>query len=224
MKVAAVLGVGPGLGGAIAKRFAREGFSVGLMARGRSNLEAVQREIAASGGTSAVFPADASDARSIGDAFANLRSELGPPEVFVYNASSFAMGSILDVTPQQFEAVWKLSCLGAFVAAREVLPHMVEMGRGTILFTGATASMRGSANFAAFAVGKFGLRALAQSIAREMGPKGIHVGHVVVDGQIGHSPKHLSPDAIADCYWELHRQDKSAWTFEVDLRPFGEKF
>ena len=219
-----MLGVGPGLGGSIAKRFAREGWSIGLMARNRAKLEAMQQEISALGGTSRAVACDAADERSVQDAFAKLRSELGDPEVFVYNAGGFHMGSIVDITAEQFERTWKISCLGGFLSAREVLPPMIKAGRGTIIFTGATASLRGSANFAPFAVGKFGLRALAQSIAREMAPKGIHVAHVVIDGQIGDDPKGLSPDAIAEQYWNLFTQHPSTWTLELDLRPNVEKF
>jgi NAD(P)-dependent dehydrogenase (short-subunit alcohol dehydrogenase family) len=164
-----------------------------------------------------------------------VRKDLGAPEVFVHNAGAFQMGSVLDVSPEQFEACWRANCLGAFLGAQQVLPAMLKNGQGTIVFTGATASLRGSARFSCLAVGKFGLRALAQSIAREFGPQGIHVAHVIIDGQIntprvrGINPDReehtmLSPESIAETYWQLHSQDPTTWTLELDLRPSVEKF
>lgn len=230
-----MFGVGPGLGASVARRFAREGYAVALLARGEANLREVHAEITRGGGRSAVVPADAGDAASVSAAFAQVRSELGAPEVFVYNAGAFQMGGILEVDPAAFESAWRVNCLGAFLCAREVLPAMLERGRGTLLFTGATASLRGSARFAGLAVGKFGLRALAQSLAREFGPRGIHVAHVVIDGQIDtarvrsmvpgrDASTMLAPDAIAETYWQLHQQHPTAWTQELDLRPAPEKF
>ncbi len=234
-KVAVVLGVGPALGASVARRFAREGFAVALMARRREEVAPVADAIGKAGGRSLAVTADATQVDSVGAAFQEVRDQLGPPEVFVYNAGAFEMGGILEVTPEKFEQCWKANCMGAFLGAREVLPAMVERGRGTVLLTGATASLRGSARFSCLAVGKFGLRALAQSMARELGPRGIHVAHVVVDGQID-TPRTrqmqpdrdratlLSPDAIANEYWNLHAQDPTAWTLELDLRPALEKF
>ncbi len=234
-KVAVVLGVGPGLSAAIAHRFAREGFAVGLMARTEDKLTQVQTEIEQAGGTAASMPADATDPGSMETAFAQVGSQLGAPEVFVYNAGAFQMGGILEITPEQFESSWKVNCFGAFLAVQQVLPAMVERGGGTILLTGATASVRGSAKFAGLAVGKFGLRALSQSLAREFGPQGIHVAHIMIDGQIN-TPRVqaimpdrqkqtlLAPEAIAETYWQLHRQEATAWTLELDLRPAAEKF
>jgi NAD(P)-dependent dehydrogenase (short-subunit alcohol dehydrogenase family) len=147
--------------------------------------------------------------------------------VCIYNAGAYTLGGILELTPEQLESSWRIGCLGGLLMAQQVLPAMLERGRGTLLFTGATASLRGSARFAGLAVGKFGLRALAQSMAREFGPRGIHVAHVIIDGMIGTgsgSPARLSPDAIAETYWQLHRQDPTAWTQEMDLRPAPEKF
>jgi len=190
MSTAAVLGVGPGLGAALARRFARGGFDVALMARSEGSLAPVELEITSFGRR----------ARSL-----------------------------------HFERCLRVNCTGAFLAARRVLPDMLERGRGTILLTGATASLRGSANFACLAVGKFGLRALAQSMARELGPRGIHVAHVIVDGQIdtpgyrAMAPERgietlLSPDAIAETYWQLQVQAPTCWTLELDLRPSTERF
>ena len=234
-RVAAVLGVGPGLGAAISRRFAREGFAVALLARSEGSTAPVREEIESSGGEALAVEADATDAGSVAGAFEHVRGSLGDPEVFVYNAGAFRMGGILDVSPEDFDRCLRANCAGAFYAAREVLPAMVERGRGTVILTGATASLRGSANFSALATGKFALRALAQSMAREFGPQGIHVAHAVIDGQINTprvrdmSPGRdestmLSPDAIAESYWQLHRQDPTAWTLELDLRPAVERF
>ena len=153
----------------------------------------------------------------------------------MYNAGAFEMGGVLEVPPGRFDECFRANCAGAFYAARQVLPALVEAGRGTIVLTGASASLRGKARFSALAVGKFGLRALAQSMAREFGPQGVHVAHVVIDGQINTprmramSPEReehtmLSPDAIAETYWQLHTQDPRAWTLELDLRPSVESF
>ena len=234
-KVAAVLGVGRGLGAAIAHRFAREGFAVGLMARSEEKLTSLQTEIEKDGGTALSISADATDPASVTSAFAQVQQKLGNPEIFVYNTGAFQMGGILEITPEQFEYNWKANCFGAFLSAQQVLPAMVKRGRGTILFTGATASIKGSARFAGLAVGKFGLRALAQSLAREFGPQGIHVAHIIIDGMIdtprvrGMVPdreKHtlLSPEGIAETYWQIYLQDPTAWTLELDLRPAVEKF
>jgi NAD(P)-dependent dehydrogenase (short-subunit alcohol dehydrogenase family) len=205
------------------------------MARSAGSATPVELAIKADGGRARVFEADATRAASVSAAFAAVRKELGSPQVFIYNAGAFRPGGVLDVEPDEFDKCWRANCFGAFVGAREVLPAMVEKRQGTILLTGATASLRGSARFSCLAVGKFGLRALSQSLAREFGASGIHVAHVVIDGQIdtprmramapGRSPETLlSPDAIAETYWQLHVQHPSAWSLEVDVRPSLEKF
>ena len=234
-RVAAVLGVGPGLGAAIARRFADKGFAVALMARREESVAPVREEIEVRGGKTITVSADATDPDSVAAAFERVREELGDPEVFVYNAGAFQMGGILDLSPQQFDDCFRANCAGAFYAAQQVLPAMVENGHGTILLTGASAALRGKASFSALAVGKFGLRALAQSMAREFGPQGVHVAHVIVDGQIN-TPRlremmpdredhtMLSPEAIAETYWQLHSQDRTAWTLELDVRPSVENF
>jgi NAD(P)-dependent dehydrogenase (short-subunit alcohol dehydrogenase family) len=169
---------------------------------------------------------DVTDPGNVDDLFAGAIGAHGVPSLVIFNASGYARGGILDLTAAQVEAAWRVGCLGGFhvgqAAARAMAPH----GRGSIIFTGATASLRGSANFAPFAMAKFGLRALSQSLARELAPKGIHVAHTIVDGQIGDDPNEsrLRPAAIADAYWHLHRQARSAWTQELDLRPWTEKF
>jgi NAD(P)-dependent dehydrogenase (short-subunit alcohol dehydrogenase family) len=234
-KVTAVVGVGPGLGAAVARRFAREGFAVGLMARGGEKLERFRDEIARDGGTAAAIPADAADPASVEEAFRRLRADLGPPEVLIYNAGAYVPGGVLELDLDRFEQAWRVGCFGALLAVRQVLPGMIERNRGTIIFTGASASLRGSARFAGLAVGKFGLRALAQSLAREAQPLGVHVAHVIIDGQIdtervrARLPDRaddgfLRPEAIAEAYWRLHVQDRTAWTHELDLRPLTERF
>jgi NAD(P)-dependent dehydrogenase (short-subunit alcohol dehydrogenase family) len=205
------------------------------MARKEESVAGVREEIEGNGGAALYASADATDPASVEVAFGQARDKIGDPEVFVYNAGAFQMGGVLEVDSRRFDECFKANCAGAFYAAQQVLPAMIESGRGTILFTGATASLRGSARFSALAVGKFGLRALAQSMAREFGPQGIHVAHVIIDGQINTprmremSPDReyhtmLSPDAIAETYWQLHAQDRTAWTLELDLRPSVESF
>jgi NAD(P)-dependent dehydrogenase (short-subunit alcohol dehydrogenase family) len=234
-KVCAVIGIGPGLGAAAARRFSRAGFDVALMARGADKLAPVEKELGDAGGKALSIPVDGTDAAAVHAAFAKVKGTLGAPEVLVYNAGAFQMGGILEITPEDFERCWKANCLGGFLAAREVVPDMLKAKRGTLLFTGATAALRGGARFSCLAVGKFGLRALAQSLARELGPQGIHVAHVIIDGQIDtarvrqmmpNREAHtlLSPDAIAEQYFQLHAQDPTTWTQELDLRPAVEKF
>ncbi|MFB2838711.1 SDR family NAD(P)-dependent oxidoreductase [Floridanema evergladense] len=234
-KVAVVLGVGPGLGAAIAYRFAQENFTVALMARNTDKLTAIQTDIEALGTRALSVAVDATAPDSVKAAFEQVREHLGDPNVLVYNAGAFQMAGILELTPEQFETNWKINCFGAFLAAQQVLPAMIQQGEGTILFTGATAALKGSARFAGLAVGKFGLRALAQSLAREFGPQGIHLAHIVIDGFINtervrsmtpQREEHtmLKPEAIAQMYWQLHNQDKTAWTLELDLRPAVENF
>ncbi len=226
---AVVVGVGPGLGLALAQRFASAGMNVAMAARRRDKLDALLPAVR--GGAARIYACDATDAASVASLFDAVARDFSDPLVAVYNASSFPRGSILDLEPSAIEAAWRISCLGGFHVGQQAARRMVTKGRGTILFTGATASLRGGAQFAGFAIGKFGLRALAQSMARELGPKGIHVAHVIVDGQIASERYRdrdqgtlLSPAAIAEAYWQLHAQDRTAWTQELDLRPAVEKF
>jgi NAD(P)-dependent dehydrogenase (short-subunit alcohol dehydrogenase family) len=208
---------------------------VAVMARGEGSLEGAAKDVAALGRRVAAIRVDVAELASVEAAFARAKSELGAIDVLVYNAGAFRMGSVLDLPPDEFETCLRVNCTGGFFAARQVLPDMVARGSGTVLFTGATAALRGSANFACLAVGKFGLRALAQSMARELQPKGIHVAHVVIDGQIDtprmrqlrpgrDAAEMLAPDAIAEQYWQLHVQDRTCWTHELDMRPSVEKF
>jgi NAD(P)-dependent dehydrogenase (short-subunit alcohol dehydrogenase family) len=235
MPTAYVLGVGPGLGAALARRFARAGWDIVLMARGNAGLAPVALEVESLGRRAFSDLVDAGDAVSIAAAFDRAKLALGAPDVLIYNAGAYQRGSVVEISPEDFERCLRVNCTGAFLAAKQVLPDMLARGSGTILFTGATASLRGSAGYACLAVGKFGLRALAQSMARELGPRGIHVAHVVIDGQIdtpsfrAMAPDRaaetaLSPDAIAETYWQLHVQDPTCWTFELDIRPRTERF
>ena len=240
--VAVVVGAGPGLGAAVGRRFARAGCAVALLARNPETLSEAEggvrraAALAAPPGRVLAQPCDATDAESVAQAFRRVRDALGAAAVLVYNAGAFARGGILDLDPGAFEAAWRANCLGALLCAQQVLPDMVRSKRGTILLSGATASLRGSALFASLAVGKAGLRALAQSMAREFGPQGIHVAHVVIDGQIGTErararypsgrpeASFLQPDALAEQYWQLHIQPPTVWTLELDVRPAVEKF
>ncbi|CAF0719372.1 unnamed protein product [Adineta ricciae] len=234
--IAVVIGVGPGLGASLARRFATGGYSIGLIARNESNLETLQKELEQQGHTVLSVKGDASDVSSIKNAFNTIRTKLGDdPEVLLYNPSGFIYKSILDLKPEELQNALNISVVGALAASQEVLPAMVKNGKGTILFTGATASLRGSSKFACLAAPKFALRALAQSMARELGPQGIHVAHVIIDGQIN-TPRQvkdqpdkdidsfLNSDAIAETYWQLHVQPRSTWTQELDVRPYVEKF
>ncbi|MDH3967263.1 MAG: SDR family NAD(P)-dependent oxidoreductase [Rhodospirillales bacterium] len=232
-ETAIVVGVGPGLGLALVKTFAEAGMAVAMAARNKEHLAAF--ETGDLGDRIRAYPCDSTDSNSVTALFDRASAELGEPDVVVYNAGAFQPGSILDIAAEEFERCWKVGCLGGFLVGQAAARRMVPRGAGTILFTGATAALRGSARFANLAVPKFGLRALAQSMARELGPQGIHVAHVVIDGQIDSERSHhlleergadslLAPGDIAGSYLHLHRQAKSAWTQELDLRPWVEKF
>ena len=236
-QVAVIVGVGPGLGCALAQRFGKARMDVALASRHPGRLDALAAECSGIVHGARAYPCDATREDSVANLFRQVRAELGEPDVVVYNAGAFVPRSILETSAEEFEACWKVGCLGGFLVGREAARGMVERPQpaGTILFTGATASLRGSAGFHNLAVGKFGLRALAQSMARELQPKGIHVAHVVLDGRIrpsltverGGEPDGedmLHPDAIAEAYYQLHLQPRSAWTQEMDLRPWVEKF
>lgn len=225
---ACIVGVGPGLGAALAQRFAAGGYATALLSRSAAHRDPIVRGITTNGGSAAGHDCDVTDPASVAAAFAEVRKTQGDPGVLIYNAGVFVVGGLLELDPARFENAWRVNCLGAFLCAREVVPAMRGAHSGTLLFTGATASLRGGARFAGLAVGKFGLRALSQSLAREWGPRGIHVANVIIDGQIG-SPsrsgeKYLDPQAIAESYWQLHAQPRSAWTLEQDLRPSAEHF
>ena len=236
--LALVAGVGDGLGKAVARRFARAGHQVILAARNEERLQRIAGEIAAEGGDAVARPTDLRFDDQIRALFDDAAA-LGRLEVAVFNAGAQHRQPFLDIDPSMFEKVWRLGCRAGFVVAQAAAKQMVEHGRGTILLTGATAAMRGGAEFTAFAAAKAGLRSIAQSMARSLGPRGIHVCHVVVDGVIDMPAVHerfpdlvaklpeggmLDTDAIAETYYALHCQDRSAWTLEIDLRPWCEKF
>jgi len=220
MSIALIGGAGEGLGAALGRRFAQGGLEVVLSSRTQGER------------------ADLRDEAQVVGLFDRLEKR-GPIEVAIFNAGANFRASILDTPADMFEKVWRLGCYAGFLFGREAARRMLARGRGTILFTGATASMRGAAQFAAFAAAKGGLRQVAQSMARELGPKNIHVAHVVIDGMIDNRRTRermaermkdlpadgmLATDAIAELFWQLHVQPRSAWTFEADLRPWAEKF
>ena len=223
---AVIVGVGPGLGAALARRFAKAGYVAVLAARRPERLQPILRAIEADGGRAQAHDCDATDKNQVKSLFAGAEQEHGPVEVAIYNAGAFRRAPIAELTADDYEKVWRTNAFGGFLVGREAARVMGPRRRGTILFTGATASLRGGAGFAAFAASKFALRALAQSMARELGPQGIHVAHVVIDGQIGRDAeaRQLDPDAIAEAYHALHVQPRSAWTHELDLRPWAETF
>ena len=237
--VALVIGAGDATGGAIARRFAREGYTACVTRRGLDKLQPLLEQIRAEGGTAHGFASDARKEDEVVALIENIESKIAPIEVLVFNIGANAPSSILEETARKYFKIWEMACMSGFLNGREVAKRMVQRGRGTIVFTGATASMRGGANFAAFSGAKMALRALAQSMARELGPRGLHVAHVVVDGAIDTAfirdnfPERyalkaqdgiLNPEHIADTYWMLHQQPRDAWTHEMDLRPWSEKF
>jgi NAD(P)-dependent dehydrogenase (short-subunit alcohol dehydrogenase family) len=232
--VAVVIGVGPGLGAALARRFAAA-YSVAILARKGDYLKELATELRQSGGTMMDLTCDVSNAAQIAETFRAIRAKLGEVEVLLYNAGSGVFGGITEITPDQYETDWRVNAFGAFVAAKEVVPAMIARRRGTMLFTGATAGVKAGPKSVSFGPAKFAMRGLAQALARDLGPKGIHVAWINVDGSIdipgarGLKPglrdaDFLKPEAIAETYWHLAHQDPSAWTMELEVRPFKEKF
>jgi short-subunit dehydrogenase len=234
-----VIGAGDATGGAIARRFASGGYTVCVTRRDATKLQPLVDSIRAAHGNAHGFASDARKEQDVIALVERIENDIGAIEVLVFNVGVNARASILDETAERYFKIWETDCLAAFLNGREVAKRMVARGRGTILFTGATASLRGSANFAAFAGAKAALRALAQSMARELGPRNIHVAHVVVDGGIDtefirtNFPERyalkeqegiLNPEHIAENYWYLHQQPRDAWTFELDLRPWMERW
>jgi NAD(P)-dependent dehydrogenase (short-subunit alcohol dehydrogenase family) len=245
--VAWIAGVGAsaGLGAALARRYAQGGLTVALTGRTESRLAIIADEIRIAGGRAEIAAGDISqeaDAQRLGASVAKL----GPLRAAVFNAGNAVRGGALDLTAAEFESTWRGGTFAGFLFAREAVRALLALDgsdaepvRGSLIFTGATASLRGGAKFAAFAAAKAGLRSLAQSLARDFGPQGIHVAHVVIDGGIdgerlrSRVPQRaadagddglLAPAAIAEAYWQLHEQHRSAWTLELDLRPYNERF
>ena len=236
-KVALVIGAGDATGGAIARRFAREGFTACVARRNADKLAPLVARIESEGGKARAFGSDARKEEQMAALVDTIEREVGAIEVAAFNIGANVRFPIRETTARVYFKVWEMACFAGFLMGREVAKVMVPRGRGTILFTGATASMRGSAGFAAFSGAKHALRALAQSMARELGPQGVHVAHVVIDGAIdtefirSNFPERaalkdrdgiLSPEAIAEAYWQLHSQHRTAWTHEMDLRPWME--
>ncbi len=232
--VAVVVGVGAGLGAALARRFA-SAYTVALVARGAGKLEELAVEIKAAGGQAVAVPADVSKAGEIEAAFARIREEIGETDVLLYNAAMRPFGRLMETKPSTFENTWRVGAFGAFLCSQAVVPEMLARKSGVILFTGATAGIKPFPTSAAFGPAKFALRGLAQVMARDLGPQGIHVAYINVDGPIDMPAIHqlrpnieqedmLAPSAIAETYWHLAHQHRSAWTQELDVRPFKEKF
>jgi NAD(P)-dependent dehydrogenase (short-subunit alcohol dehydrogenase family) len=235
--VALIVGAGDGTGAAITRTFARAGFIACPARRDYGKSQKLVETLNAEGCRAHTVALDARDEGQVVDVFADIEHTLGPLEVVVYNAAIGARHPITELSADTFRKVWETDCLGAFLVGREAARYMQPRGSGSILFTGATSALRGGAGFAAFAAAKHGARALAQSMARELGPAGIHVAHIIVDGPIdgefvrttfpqlvAERPADgiLNPDAIADNYLMLHRQPRNAWTQELDLRPWVE--
>lgn len=239
----AVIGAGDYIGAAIARRFAAEGYIVFVGRRQGEKLEPLKAEITAAGGRVFGRSLDARDEDDI-TAFLGEAEAAAPLEACIFNIGANVNFPILETTSRVFRKVWEMACFSGFLAAREATRHMLPRGRGSIFFTGATAGLRGGVGFAAFASAKFGLRALAQSCARELGPRGIHVAHLVIDAGVDtawvrerirardgdDAVTNLAPDvlmrpeSVADTYWMLHQQPRDAWTFELEIRPYGEKW
>jgi len=236
-RVALVIGAGEATGGAIARRFAREGYTACVTRRSADKLQPLVAQIEKAGGKARAFGSDARRDEQVVELVQTIEREVGPIEVCVFNVGGNVRFPIRETTARVYTKVWEMAALAGFLVGREAARVMVPRRRGSILYTGATASLRGGKGFAAFAGAKHALRALAQSMARELGPEGIHVAHVVVDGAIDTPfiratfPERyklkeqdviLDPAAIAENYWRLHLQPRSAWTHELDLRPWME--
>jgi len=241
---AVVVGVGAeqGVGAAVCRRFAREGHHVLVAGRTPAKIEQVARTIVAAGGSAEPIPTDATREQEVAALFDRAMAPgngFNPADVIVFNAGNNQRVDFREVSAQLFEDFWRVGCFAGFLVGREAARRLAPLGRGTVIFTGASGSLRGKAGFAQFAAAKAGLRMISQSMAREFGPLGLHVAHVVIDGGVnGHRLRSRRPqiaeergedgllgvDAIAETYWQIHRQTRSAWTQEVDLRPFKEPF
>lgn len=236
-KAILVIGAGDATGGAIARRFAREGYVACVTRRHADQLQALVDRIRADGGEAHAFGSDARQEEAMVSLFETIERDIAPIEVAVFNIGANVRFSITDTTARVYRKVWEMACFSGFLMGREAAKVMLGRGHGTIIFTGATASVRGRDGFAAFAGAKHALRALAQSMARELWPKNIHVAHTVIDGSIdtewirtnfpeSYAKKDrqgiLSPDSIAQAYWQLHQQPRDAWSHEIELRPWME--
>ena len=229
--VCAVVGVGPGNGAALARRFAREGYAVALLARSRETSEALATEL----GDAKAYACDVADEASVNATFAAIRADLGEVDVVAYNAGSGTWGTIDDLTPEAFEASWRVNALGLFLVSQAAIPAMKAKGAGSIVVIGATASRRGMPRTTAFAPAKAAQKSLAEAMARHLWPLGIHVSLIILDGVVDLDRTRkampdkpddffISPDGVAETAWWLTRQPRTAWSFEVEARPFGEKW
>ena len=240
--IAFIAGAGDYIGSEVARRFAREGYLVCMARRNGEKLESVVESIEQEGGEAYGYSMDAREEEAVVERFAQIERDYGPISFVLHNIGGNVAFPIGQTTSRVFRKVWEMSCFSGFLVGREAAKYMMPRGKGSIFFTGATASLRGGNGYAAFASGKFGLRALAQSMARELGPENIHVAHLIIDAGVdtkfvreriiasGGAPDKLpadtlmKPSSIAETYWFLHNQARDAWTFELDLRPFGEKY
>ena len=240
--VALLVGAGDAIGAAVARRFAAGGYSVCVARRSAEKSQSLVQEIVSSGGVAHAVSADVRNEEAVQALFGHVEAELGSVEVCLFNAGANVKSPLIDTSARLFFKAWELACYAGFLTGREAARYMVPRGRGTILFTGATASVRGGSGFAAFAAAKFGLRAVAQAMARELAPKNIHVAHLIVDGAIDSEAIHtrlsaptgvmpdLAPDSliqtrsVAEAYWALHNQSRDGWTHELDLRPYSERW
>ncbi|WP_332897654.1 SDR family NAD(P)-dependent oxidoreductase [Haladaptatus sp. CMSO5] len=230
-----ISGVGPGLGAALARRFAVEGCQIALLARSGDYLDALVDELDAAPGTVLAVPVDVTDPAAVTAAFATVREAFGPVSVLVNNASDSARKGVRDISIAEFEHAWRVAAVGSLLCTKAVLPDMLDAGRGTIIFTGATSSVRGREGAVGFSAAKFAVRGMAESMARELGPEGIHVAHVVIDGPIrdptvtdaaveGDPYQYLDPESIANSYWHLVEQEPDSWTLELDVQAHVETF
>jgi len=234
-----VMGAGDAIGSAIVRKFAEAGYVVCAARRNAEKLEPLVAEMAGAGHAVHAFTCDAREELAVEALFKHIEDEIGPLAAVIFNVGANVPMSILETSTRKFRKIWEMACFAGFLTGREATRYMVERGKGTILFTGATASIRGGAGFAAFASAKHGLRALAQSMARELGPKNIHVGHVVIDAAVDTAwilenfPDSeelktrdgiVNPDDLATAYLQLHEQPRNTWTFELDIRPWIEKW
>jgi NAD(P)-dependent dehydrogenase (short-subunit alcohol dehydrogenase family) len=241
-RVALLVGAGDAIGAAMARRFARGGYKVCVARREAAKSQGLLDEAKAAGQDIRAFSVDARNEAEVRGLFARVEAEVGPLDICLFNAGSNVNKPVLETTEKLFFKAWELACYAGFLVGREAARHMVPRGRGSILFTGATASIRGGSGFAAFAAAKFGLRAVAQSMARELGPKNIHVVHLLIDAGVDSEAIHqrmrargidakdipadslTKTESIAEAYWFTHHQARDGWTHELDLRPFVEKW
>lgn len=234
-QTAVITGVGSGLGAALVRKCVKEGCQVGMFARSGDYLTQLAAEVKGQPGSALSVPTDITDPRQVKKSFQLVREKFGPIDILINHAGNATWGGVQDINPEHFSQAWRVGPYASFLCTQEVVPDMVKKGKGAILFSGATSSVRGRGGAVAFSSAKFGVRGLAESLARELWPKGIHVAHVVIDGAIdtpwarpgsASAPEEplLNPETMAEAYWNLITQDKQAWTLEIDLRPFNEDF